>query len=150
MKIIALILVLSTVVICGCSSSNPQGSENNQSSGENYRLDVQSGKIEVVGKDSTADPVAPDLTVKQTNPVSTFTVEPDYPDIAIRAGIKGNAVVRGWVTKSGALRKVQVLKMSADIFMESTLRAAIQYKFKPLTVEGKLVDSWVEFPIEFK
>jgi TonB family protein len=135
MKIILSIII--SLTIYGCSTSP-------------YKLDHERWTIEIVAPDSTADPTAPTLSLIQKDPNPLTIVKAETPDIARRAGLKGEVYVRAWVTKSGTVRKVQALKVSGEVFLDSALEAAIQYKFKPMYSDGKPIDSWVEFPVDFK
>ena len=77
-------------------------------------------------------------------------VEPRYPDLAIRTGIEGLVNVNVWVDKQGKVRKVKVVKSSAEIFNASVIEAASKWIFTPAVMQKGPVAVWVSLPFSFR
>ena len=75
---------------------------------------------------------------------------PQYPELAIRAGLEGTVVVRLWIGRDGSVRKAFILKSSAEIFNEPTLKAAEKLLFRPAACDGTAISVWATMPIRFK
>ncbi len=82
-------------------------------------------------------------------PVIIKAVKPEYPELALRAGIQGKVTVRIWVDKEGKARQVEILRTDADIFNEAALAAARQMLFTPALMNNNPVSVWVALPIRF-
>lgn len=132
----AFCVVVFTIVL-GCASSGGRSSLEADIAAENMTTE-------------SADPTPPSVDLLQTNPEATFKEEAYYPEIAEKAGIGGDVVLRAWVTKSGDARRVRIHRMDSEAFKESALKAGLKYRFKLMYAEGKAVDSWVEFTIHYK
>jgi periplasmic protein TonB len=72
----------------------------------------------------------------------TVTVQPQYPETAIRLGInKGYVIVEFTVTKYGTVQDVTVLRAEPpDIFDQAAVQAAMKFRFKPKIINGEAVD----------
>jgi periplasmic protein TonB len=70
------------------------------------------------------------------------TVQPQYPEAAIRLGInKGYVIVEFTVTKNGTVQDVTVLRAEPpDIFDQTAVQAAMKFRFKPKIIKGEAVD----------
>ncbi len=77
-------------------------------------------------------------------------VEPQYPDIARKAGIEGRVFVKVLVDTLGNVETVQVLKSSNPIFEKPAIEAAKKWKFKPGYQRDRPVKVWVAIPFIFK
>jgi len=92
----------------------------------------------------------PDFVPYEKGPEIVKQVKPTYPDLALRAGLEGNVIVKVWVDKEGKVRKVVVLKSDAPIFEEAALEAARQYVFTPAVMQKGPVSVWVSIPFRFR
>jgi len=77
-------------------------------------------------------------------------VKPEYPELAMRAGLEGKVWVKIWVDKEGKVRKVEIVKSDAEIFNEPAIHAAKQFLFTPAYMNNGPVAVWVTQPFTFK
>jgi protein TonB len=81
-------------------------------------------------------------------PVSIPT--PQYPELARKAGIEGNAVVKALVDIDGSIASVSILKSSGNQMLDqAALVAAKNAKFTPAKQRDKYVRVYVSIPIRF-
>ena len=92
----------------------------------------------------------PDFVPVEKTPVVVKTVEPKYPELAMRAGLEGRVWVKIWVDKEGKPRQAVVLKSDAEIFNEPAVEAAMQFVFTPAYMNNGPVAVWVSIPFKFK
>jgi protein TonB len=85
-------------------------------------------------------------------PVAVKKVEPQYPELARRAGIEGSVWVKALVDKSGKVRNVIIMKESGANagFEEAAIKAAYGYVYKPAISNGQPVAVWVAYKVNFK
>ena len=77
-------------------------------------------------------------------------VPPVYPMRARRMGIEGWVKVRFVVEEDGRVGDVKILGSSPkNIFENTVIRCVSSWRFKPGTVEGVPVSTWVETTIRF-
>lgn len=82
-------------------------------------------------------------------PISIPT--PAYPELAKRAGIEGQTVVKALVDVDGSIIEAAILKSSGNQMLdEAALSAARNAKFTPAKQRDKFVRVWVSIPIKFK
>lgn len=87
----------------------------------------------------------------EVKPQPVFQQKPRYPDLARRAGIEGQTVVKALVDIDGSVMDVQVLKSSGNQMLdEAALAAARQWKFSPAKQRDKFVRVYVSIPINFR
>lgn len=87
----------------------------------------------------------------EVKPQPVYQAVPNYPDLARRAGIEGQAVVKALVDIDGSIMQVQILKSSGNQMLdEAALGAARQWKFTPAKQRDKFVRVWVSIPINFR
>lgn len=67
-------------------------------------------------------------------------VAPIYPRSAQTRGIEGYCVVRYTVTITGATRDPEVVDCSHNVFVRSSLRASLKFKYKPRVIDGEPVE----------
>lgn len=77
-------------------------------------------------------------------------VDPDYPQMALKAGWEGDVQVKAWVDRKGKVRKVVLMKSNAEIFEAPALDAAQKWEFTPAKILGKTVSVWVSIPFRFR
>lgn len=87
----------------------------------------------------------------EVKPKPVLQQKPRYPDLARRAGIEGQAVVKALVDIDGSVMDVQILKSSGNQMLdEAALAAARQWKFSPAKQRDKFVRVYVSIPINFR
>lgn len=91
-----------------------------------------------------------DFVPYDKEPQIVKTVEPKYPEPALRAGLEGKVIVKMWVDKEGKVKQVVVLKSDAEIFNEPAIEAAKQFVFTPASMNKKPIAVWVSYPFRFQ
>ena len=100
------------------------------------------------GTDTTRPPA--DFLAVDKEPTVISKKEPEYPEIAKRAGMEGRVWVKIWIDKSGLPHEVVLLKSDQEIFNAPAIAAARQFRFTPAMMQGKPVDVWVSVPFKFR
>lgn len=78
-------------------------------------------------------------------------VRPEYPRVAIAAGIEGTVRVQAIVDVEGNVRAVEVDRSSADRSCEEeTVRAMYKWRFRPYRIGGKPTEFTVIVPFRFR
>ena len=101
-------------------------------------------------------PMGPDIEVVpyykvEVKPKPIHIPKPKYPDLARRAGIEGQTVVKALVDVNGSIMAAQILKSSGNQMLdEAALAAARKAKFTPAKQRDRFVRVWVSIPIRFK
>jgi protein TonB len=86
----------------------------------------------------------------EVKPKPIVQVKPRYPDLARRAGIEGQAVVKALVDIDGSIMDVQILKSSGNQMLdEEAMIAARRWKFSPAKQRDKYVRVYVSIPFDF-
>ncbi len=91
-----------------------------------------------------------DYVAVEKEPVIVKSVEPQYPEMAIRTGLEGKVWVKIWVDREGKPREVDVLQSDAEIFNEPAIDAARKFVFTPAYMNDGPVSVWVTFPFKFE
>jgi protein TonB len=91
-----------------------------------------------------------DFVPVEKEPQIIKQVKPDYPELAMRAGLEGKVWVKIWVDKEGKPRDVVILKSDAEIFNDPAVQAAKQFLFTPAYMNNGPVSVWVSVPFNFK
>jgi len=77
--------------------------------------------------------------------------KPRYPELARKAGIEGNTVIKALVNIDGTIIDAQVLKSSGNQMLDqAALAAARKAKFTPAKQRDKFVRVWVSIPVRFR
>ncbi len=76
-------------------------------------------------------------------------VQPEYPELARKAGIEGKVVISAVVDENGDVVKAEILSSTNSIFNEPALKAAYKYKFSPAMMKDKKVKVKVLIPFNF-
>ncbi|UCF78821.1 MAG: TonB family protein [Candidatus Eiseniibacteriota bacterium] len=83
-------------------------------------------------------------------PVPVIMMWPDYPSSARRRGVRGTVNVRVRVTSEGKVDRAEVVSGLEDAACRrAALEAAAKLRFLPATLDGKPVDAWFSYPVEF-
>jgi protein TonB len=96
------------------------------------------------------DEEPPDFVAVEKNPVPIKIVQPEYPEIARRAGLEGTVQVKCWVDKEGKVKKVVLLKGEPDVFIQPAIDAAYKWVFTPAIMNNGPVAVWTSVPFRFK
>jgi protein TonB len=75
---------------------------------------------------------------------------PDYPDPAKQQGLNGEVWVEFVVDHTGRVHDPVVVRSSARIFEEATLRAVLKWRFEPGKHNGRLVSFRMVVPVVFR
>ncbi|MFT5314821.1 MAG: protein TonB [Candidatus Krumholzibacteriia bacterium] len=76
--------------------------------------------------------------------------EPAYPYRAQQRNINGEVEVMFLVGVDGRVSQAQIMSSNPPgLFDEAVLKAVVQWKFRPGSLDGKLVPSWVITPVVF-
>jgi len=81
-------------------------------------------------------------------PKKIKSVAPVYPDLAMRAGVTGQVVVKVLIDKKGSIEQAEILK-SVPMLDEAALAAAWQLKFTPGKQRDRFVKVWMAVPFNF-
>ncbi len=103
------------------------------------------GDIQIEDESPPADYVA-----VEKEPVIVRSVEPRYPDMAVRTGLEGKVWVKIWVDREGKPKEVVILQSDAEIFNDPAVEAAKQFVFTPAYMNDGPVSVWVTFPFKFE
>lgn len=101
-------------------------------------------------------PTGPDIEIVpyykvEVKPKPILQQKPRYPDLARRAGIEGQTVVKALVDIDGSVMDVQILKSSGNQMLdEAALSAARRWRFSPAKQRDKFVRVYVSIPIKFR
>jgi protein TonB len=69
-------------------------------------------------------------------PRLAYRVEPEYPDIAVRAQIEGTVILEATVDHTGAVKDARVLR-SRGVLDGPAVRAVEQWRYEPLLFNGQ-------------
>ena len=103
-----------------------------------------------IQQDIQIDEEPPDFVPVEKQPVPVKQVQPEYPEIARRAGVEGTVWVKILVDKEGKSKKAVIMKSDAEIFNEPAIKAAVQLVFTPAMMNNGPVAVWAAVPFRFK
>jgi len=92
----------------------------------------------------------PPFVAVEVDPKIIRRVQPEYPKLALQAGLEGKVFVRIWVDKQGNPREVEILRSEYEIFNDSVLKAAREFLFTPAYMNSGPVSVWVTVPFVFR
>lgn len=73
-----------------------------------------------------------------------------YPEMARKAGIEGQVVVRVLVGKNGKPKKVVIQQSDSQMLNQAAIDAVMSSTFTPAIQNGQPITCWVSIPIRFK
>ena len=86
-----------------------------------------------------------------TEPALIQGVPPEYPYKARKAGLTGKVFLKFIVNVDGSVSDVSVLgTIGSEAFHQAAIDAISQYRFKPGTLNGKVVPVWMTLPVSFR
>jgi TonB family protein len=77
-------------------------------------------------------------------------VTPEYPSLAVRAGIEGRVIVKMLVGKDGHVREVAVVQSTVECLNDAALGAARGFFFTPAYMNNGPVTVWITVPFNFR
>jgi protein TonB len=100
-------------------------------------------------------PPAPTQTVFEVYevdepPQPVVQVQPEYPEVARKAGLEGRVIVAAVVDENGNVIQASIHSSTNSIFNEAALEAAKKMKFKPARQKDIAVKVKVLIPFVFK
>ncbi len=119
-------------------------------SGEENSADGRNHYSGSFGRNGTPNPR--EIIIPDVQPTFVVVVKPDYPPLALRAGLEGTVWVQALVDEKGIVSKVVIIKESGARvgFEEASVEAANKCRFSPALKDGRAIKIWVTFPFEFK
>lgn len=84
-----------------------------------------------------------------TTPRKKKDVRPRYPEDLIRALVQGSVVLEAWITSTGCIRAVRVLKGVHPVLDVEAARAVLQWEFSPTLRDGAPVPVHVTVTVKF-
>ncbi|MFH1373189.1 MAG: energy transducer TonB [bacterium] len=101
-------------------------------------------------KPAESSTVSNTLVPVEVHPEMVYKHRPDYPRLAMQAGITGTVQVRVLIDEAGKVLKAIVARSSGTVSLdEAATKAAYKNKFTPGIQEGKPIKVWVTYPVEF-
>jgi|GEM_PF-497216 len=76
-------------------------------------------------------------------------IRPTYPPMASHQKAQGNVILTAFISETGAVLDVKVLRGAPFGFDEAAVRAVRAARFTPATKDGKRVRTWMPIPINF-
>ena len=90
-----------------------------------------------------------ELWAVEEKPTITHMVPPEYPQVALKAGVQDVVLVRVLIGKDGKVREASIMR-GKEMFHASALEAVRQYIFSPALQNDKPVPVWMALPIRFR
>ena len=110
---------------------------------------VAGGEIIIEG--DLDEPGMDEFIPVENPPQIIHSVQPEYPDIARRAGIEGTVWVKILVGKDGKPIKSVVMQNGTNkMFEDAAMAAAMKYAFTPATMSHGPVKVWVAIKFKFQ
>lgn len=82
-------------------------------------------------------------------PVLIQKVEPVYPPLMVRTKMKATVVVRCVIDRSGRVRDPEILSNTLPPFNNSVITAVQQWKFRPGSLHGQTVETYLDLTVNF-
>ncbi len=95
-------------------------------------------------------PSADQFVPVEIQPEMIHYTTPEYPRLAKQAGIEGTVWVKALISKSGNVIKAQIGKSSGTASLDdAAVEAAKDNKFKPGIQNGRPINVWVTYKVDF-
>ena len=102
---------------------------------------------------STASPPAPTIYTPGVGgvvaPVLIRRVDPAYPEVLRPTRLSANVVVRCVIDKNGQVRDPEVVLAALPAFNEAVLKAVKQWRYRPGSLHGNAVETYLEVKVHF-
>jgi protein TonB len=87
----------------------------------------------------------------QIQPKTIKAPPPQYPSLALRAGIEGTCVIKGIIDTTGNVVDAEIYKSSGNALLdEAAITSFLTYQFTPAYARDRPVAVWIRMPITFK
>jgi protein TonB len=83
-------------------------------------------------------------------PVLTFQMKADYPEIARRAGLEGTVLIHARVNSRGQVERAEVIQGVHPLLDKAAQAAALRCRFTPARQRAVSVPVWVAIPYRFR
>jgi len=84
-------------------------------------------------------------------PTPMSPIRPEYPEIAMEAGIEGTVIVQAFINKKGVVEETMILKGIPNTGLNEAAEEAVKRtRWKPARQRDKKVGVWMSIPINFK
>lgn len=100
-------------------------------------------------EDRPEEPGMDDFVAVEKFPEMVVSVQPEYPEIARRAGITGKVYVKVLVDKAGKPKKAVIMKSDSDLFNDVSIVAAMKCAFTPALQNNHPIAVWIVLPFRF-
>ncbi|RKY86960.1 energy transducer TonB [candidate division KSB1 bacterium] len=130
---------------------------------EDLMDDVTIEDTEIKFDEIPPPPPPPQVTEEEIPPFLPFEQQPKiiggyeafrktiiYPEIAIKAKVEGQVIIRTLVNKKGIPEKFQVVKGIGAGCEEAVIAALRKTKFTPAMQRDRPVKFWINIPVEFR
>lgn len=101
------------------------------------------------GEELEASPAPEDFVAVDQYPERLSIAPPEYPPMALQAGVEGSVLVRALVGKDGKVKQVQVIS-GPEMLREAAVASAKTALFRPAILNAKPIEVWVVFPVSFQ
>ncbi len=97
---------------------------------------------------STPGPYKPG-TEGVSEPVLIHSVDPVYPNLAIRARLQGFVLVEAIIAADGTVTDVRMLETTSPLFNASAIDAVRKWRYRPATYSGRAVPVYLTVRVTF-
>ena len=117
---------------------------------EEENIIIEAPEEENIVIEDEALPPPDAFTPYETPPAPVYQVQPEYPELARKAGIEGRVYIKILVDKEGKVRDALLLRGVGAGLDESALKAVRQWVYTPAIQNNRPVAVWVAQPVDFK
>ena len=90
-----------------------------------------------------------DYMMVEEKPKIIKRVAPEYPQVALKAGIEGTVVIKVLIDKDGSIAEATAVR-GKEIFQKAALKAVYQYRFTPARQNDRPVKVYLVMPMRFR
>ncbi|MCY3554576.1 MAG: energy transducer TonB [Gemmatimonadetes bacterium] len=117
---------------------------------EEENIIIEAPEEENIVIEDEALPPPDAFTPHETPPAPVYQVQPEYPELARKAGIEGRVYIKILVDKEGKVRDALLVRGIGAGLDESALEAVRQWVYTPAIQNNRPVAVWVAQPVDFK
>jgi TonB family protein len=85
-----------------------------------------------------------------SSPRPTYTPDPEYSEVARRAGLEVTCVIAALIGPSGVPVELRIVQPTGVELDEHALRAVSTWRFQPGQKDGKPVPVWINVEVSFR
>ena len=115
---------------------------------ENIIIEAPEEENIVIEEDALPPPDA--FVPYETPPAPVTRVQPEYPELARKAGITGTVYIKLLIDKEGKVRDAILLRGVGAGLDEAALKAVKQWTYTPAIQNSQPVAVWVAQPVNFR